>query len=339
MNLKDYECEGQMSLFDLFDMPCGRMSQEHSPQTVETISELSWKNLLRSKSQTLLCLDARNGAKQDLLSETLGVSHGDSSMHSIGVFHNEERELPYLWIGGGRQQETFYFLSHSEEPIVPIKTKLSWVLEEQTEKKYNLSVRACEGILSRASRRGKALPEILKTALEQVIHSSSDTQEVSVEGGGSGPLVQDNLSATLSCNQDQTLFHSVDLTNHTVGGELNGTLQSSAAHNTHSNNVVLSLTKTNGMMCPAKDMANTLVESDYKDPPIVMSDVHATLSHEDGVGGGTLSNDEESGAEFCYWNGQQTADTLTRSNADGSQRMPDKDNFNGIISIDRKKVF
>ena len=47
------------------------------------------------------------------------------------------------------------------------------------------------------------------------------------EGGGKGPLIQDNKSATLSCNNDQTLFEpkSVDCRNIAVNEEKSGTLQ------------------------------------------------------------------------------------------------------------------
>ena len=61
------------------------------------------------------------------------------------------------------------------------------------------------------------------------------------EGGGKGPLIQENKSATLSCNNDQTLF------------------------------------------------------------------------------------------EPCAWDGGQVSPTLTKQNAGGSQRMPDKDNFNCVL--------
>lgn len=47
-------------------------------------------------------------------------------------------------------------------------------------------------------------------------------------GGGKGALVQDNLSATLGCNNDQTLFQPVesfDCRNYSVNEELSGTLQ------------------------------------------------------------------------------------------------------------------
>jgi cytidylate kinase len=46
---------------------------------------------------------------------------------------------------------------------------LSQILEANAPEKYYLSAKACEGILRRAERRGKQLPEILKIALEQQI--------------------------------------------------------------------------------------------------------------------------------------------------------------------------
>ena len=46
---------------------------------------------------------------------------------------------------------------------------LSQILEVDVPLKYFLSARACRGILTRASRRGKALPDLLKTALLDMI--------------------------------------------------------------------------------------------------------------------------------------------------------------------------
>lgn len=54
-------------------------------------------------------------------------------------------------------------------------TLLSEVLEQETDPKYNLSSKACQGILNRANRRGKKLPEILREALENQI----DENEIS----------------------------------------------------------------------------------------------------------------------------------------------------------------
>ena len=44
---------------------------------------------------------------------------------------------------------------------------LSQILEANAAEKYSLSPKACQGILRRAERRGKELPPMLKTALEQ----------------------------------------------------------------------------------------------------------------------------------------------------------------------------
>lgn len=46
---------------------------------------------------------------------------------------------------------------------------LSEALERRAARKYSLSALACEGIIRRAEQRGKPLPPMLKSALEQVI--------------------------------------------------------------------------------------------------------------------------------------------------------------------------
>ena len=47
--------------------------------------------------------------------------------------------------------------------------KISSTLEVNAPEKYYLSARACQGILTRASRRGKKLPDLLQTALLEMI--------------------------------------------------------------------------------------------------------------------------------------------------------------------------
>ena len=56
------------------------------------------------------------------------------------------------------------------------ESSLSLLLETQVADRYSLSARACEGILRRASRRGKALPKILEEALVRQA-SQSTAQE------------------------------------------------------------------------------------------------------------------------------------------------------------------
>jgi hypothetical protein len=137
----------QLSLF-------GKTYQEHSVPTEEKISEPCWKNLPALNSQTFQFLDLRvgaDGAKPEQSPETDGVWLGDSSTINIGECPNAERE-----------------------------SLLSQILEDNVPQKYYLSARACQGILTRASRRGKPLPDILRQAILDVIEQSrkpSMTQE------------------------------------------------------------------------------------------------------------------------------------------------------------------
>ena len=125
----------QLSLF-------GKMSQEHSAATAGKTSVACWKNWPESKKLAFQSLDLRKGSGQ----------RPDSSAVMDGALRGE---LSTLNIG--------------ECPSVAVESRLSWILEDNVPERYYLSTRACQGILSRASRRGKALPEILHTALLDMI--------------------------------------------------------------------------------------------------------------------------------------------------------------------------
>jgi len=140
----------QLSLF-------GRTYPEHSAPTEEKISGPCWKSLPAWNNQTLQFLDLRrgaDGAKLEQSPETDGLWLGDSLTLNIGESPNAERE-----------------------------SLLSRILEDNVPQKYFLSARACQGILTRASRRGKPLPDILRQALLDVIEQArrlSMTQEETV---------------------------------------------------------------------------------------------------------------------------------------------------------------
>jgi hypothetical protein len=57
----------------------------------------------------------------------------------------------------------------SESPNVAVESSLSQVLETEVSPKYSLSAKAAEGIIRRAERRGKTLPEPLRKALMSVV--------------------------------------------------------------------------------------------------------------------------------------------------------------------------
>lgn len=60
----------------------------------------------------------------------------------------------------------FSMHSFGECPKDGVESHLSQILEAEPHQKYCLSEKACQGILNRAARRGKILPEALRQALE-----------------------------------------------------------------------------------------------------------------------------------------------------------------------------
>ena len=70
------------------------------------------------------------------------------------------------WVDGALLGE-YTMHSFGESPREENESHLSQILVEEAQPKYSLSAKACRGILTRASRRGKELPEVLKEALER----------------------------------------------------------------------------------------------------------------------------------------------------------------------------
>ena len=143
--------EGQVSLFDQ-DSWFGKMSLEPYLQEIPKVqtSKSSSPKSSRSQTQTLpmcLCLTRANGASQDayMMKWVDGQLLGEYTMHSFGESPKEENA-----------------------------SLLSQILVDDAPQKYCLSAKACLGILNRAKRRGKNLPEELRYALEQQISSDPE---------------------------------------------------------------------------------------------------------------------------------------------------------------------
>ena len=162
----------QMSMLDQ-DTWCGKMSPEPSVPTKEKTSELCWKKWQGSAKKESLFLDLRkeSGAIQESSLETTTRLRGESSMLNIGEFlkGDEGFALSQILMGIQQPKSCLTKLNTSEAPNEEIVTHLSDILEMNPNPKYNLSAKACQGILNRAKKRGKALPPMLQEALEQVI--------------------------------------------------------------------------------------------------------------------------------------------------------------------------
>ena len=140
------QMEGQMSIFDL-DTWSGKTYPE--PYQAETrkaktsASSLKKQPVSPKKMPLFLDLRKRGGIMPVASWETAGPLLGEFMMHSFG-----------------------------ESPKDAVESRLSQILEEQAPPKYYLSAKACQGILSRAERRGKQLPDVLKEALENQARGS-----------------------------------------------------------------------------------------------------------------------------------------------------------------------
>ena len=143
----------QLSMLDQ-DTWSGKTSPEHSAPTKEKTSESYSKKQRKSLTKMPLFLDLRreSGQRQDASWQMGGALLGEYSMHSFG-----------------------------ESPKEGVESHLSQILEDNPHPKYCLSDRACQGILNRANRRGKVLPQILKEALEQVIARDQASRSKSEE--------------------------------------------------------------------------------------------------------------------------------------------------------------
>ena len=167
------ELRGQMSFYDYPAIAFGKTSQERSAATAERTFDACWRSLQGSQNRPLLFLSLHgaSGAKPESSRETDGRSPGGSTTRSIGAFRRGEEESPLFATSTGitRLQSFLAEVETDEAPAIPIPTHLADVLDPNAEEKYDLSAKAAEGIIRRATDRGKTLPEMLETALKQMV--------------------------------------------------------------------------------------------------------------------------------------------------------------------------
>ena len=142
---------GQESLFAQ-DTWYGKMSQEHSAATkAETLRPCSKRRSasLSRKPPVLKCLQK-------------------AGLHGAGIG---------TWTDDGAWLGEYTTRNTGECPSVVVESRLSQILEVTPHTKYCLSARACQGILNRAARRGKDLPEMLKQVLLMQSESGAAVKE------------------------------------------------------------------------------------------------------------------------------------------------------------------
>lgn len=162
--------DGQMMLFGPASS-AGKMSPARSVPTRDEISKPSSRSLSASQTRTLpmcLCLIREDGLKPDASMTYWENSPllGGFAMHSFGEHPREENASRLSWI-----------LEDSPH-------QKSFLREEDYQRymsRYRLSAKACQGILNRAERRGKKLPNELRDALEKQAEAETVTRKPRAE--------------------------------------------------------------------------------------------------------------------------------------------------------------
>lgn len=120
------------------DTSSGKMSRAPFQAAEVRISEQFSRKSALSREKKIIFLDRRHGRGPDASWEMVPQLPGGSSTPVAG-----------------------------EYPSAADASILSEILEDAVPEKYYLSPKACQGILRRASARGRELPEALRTALER----------------------------------------------------------------------------------------------------------------------------------------------------------------------------
>lgn len=203
--------DGQVSLFDQ-DTWSGRTCPEPSAAEAPKgrTSQRSLKNSSKSQSRMPRCVCCRR------------------------VTDGQNPAVTMIAMDDGRLLGEYTMRSFGECPREENVSRLSQILEDSPHPKYSLSAKACLGVLRRAARRGRDLPEQLEAALiAQAGLEMKIVQEMKMSGkidldeyweklvedlkqsvsknepgnqGGKGILIQSERTGALSTLNNQSVF-------------------------------------------------------------------------------------------------------------------------------------
>lgn len=182
------------------------------------------------------------------------------------------------WLGECMMRNT------GESPNAAAVSRLSQILEVTPQEKYSLSAKACQGILRRAERRGKDLPETLKAVLlmqseswgavteeekAQTLNTMHDAQAVMClnDQGGNVMGVSHDVSGTLRAQEHGhqpsilDMSHACDVIRDC--GEVSPSLQ--ARMGTGGNQVPLTYQDVTGTLSPGAHAGSYNGQDAYND--------------------------------------------------------------------------
>lgn len=229
------------------------------------------------------------------------------------------------WLGECMMRNT------GESPNAAAVSRLSQILEVTPQEKYSLSAKACQGILRRAERRGKDLPETLKAVLlmqseswgavteeekAQTLNTMHDAQAVMClnDQGGNVMGVSHDVSGTLRAqehgHQPSILDMSPACDVIRDCGEVSPSLQ--ARMGTGGNQIPLTYQMQGFGDYREGDVASSCKQRDFKDSTDLVCAVDCRNFREGGETNGTLQAKSNGGISYNLQNTVRTGMIVRR---------------------------
>lgn len=270
--------DGQVTWSDL-GLWSGKMCPEHSAAT---------------KGETLRQSSKRSSASQSRKPPILKCLKKDGQ---LGGATTTRWEDDGAWLGECMMRNT------GESPNAAAVSRLSQILEVTPQEKYSLSAKACQGILRRAERRGKDLPETLKQVLL-----------MQPEQGGSVMGVSHDVSGTLRAQEHGhqpsvlDMSHACDVIRDC--GEVSPSLQ--ARMGTGGNQIPLTYQMQGFGDYREGDVASSCKQGDFKDSTDLVCAVDCRNFCEGGETNGTLQSKSNGGISYNLQNTVRTGMIVRR---------------------------
>lgn len=231
------------------------------------------------------------------------------------------------WLGECMTRNT------GESPNAAVVSRLSQILEATPQEKYSLSAKACQGILRRAERRGKDLPEPLKTVLlMQSGNAECGWNKPSVvvpavlclnDQGGNVMGVSHDVSGTLRAQEHGQqpsildMRHACDVIRDC--GEIAPSLQGRMG--TGGNQIPLTYQMQGfGDYCEG-EVASSCKQRDFKDSTDLVCAVDCRNFREGGETNGTLQAKSNGGISYNLQNTVRTGMIVRRLTPMGCERL------------------
>lgn len=247
---------------DIQDGVYGKMCRERSAPIRERISDVSLKHSAKLQMSWFIFLDLRSGTLPGQSWEIATRLHGDSSMLSTGEYPRDVKEcsLSQILLRGGRAPEVLFdsdCLHGNSEEMQSQGKETATEIRESTDTAVSVYENHSQDC------RYRELDGVSTT-----LASNLGT------GGNNQPLVVDESTAYRICSQGSNAMNSANPLSGIYETSVAPTVDTSdqSPNKSQGGICIYTSNKTSHFTSADKDIAQTLVATDYKEPQIVFPD-------------------------------------------------------------------